>query len=90
MCKPRSVDFSCTSSKLCHQAFIDSMEKFNNFLNYKELIWSVLYVRFIMFLTETKTIFISKYMEDYRIPQRPQVRGLPSCHILLTKPDPLL
>ena len=53
------------------------MEKFNNFLNYKELIWSVLYVRFIMFLTETKTIFISKYMEDYRIPQRPQVRGLP-------------
>jgi len=53
MCKAHSVDFSCTSFELCHQAFIDSMEKFNNFLNYKELIWSVLYVRLIVALTRT-------------------------------------
>jgi hypothetical protein len=48
MCKLHSVDFSRTSSELCHQAFIDSMMEFNNTLSYKTLIRSVLYVRFIV------------------------------------------
>jgi hypothetical protein len=53
MCKPHLVDFSRTSSKLCHQAFIDSMKMFNNTLSYKALIQAVLYVRFIVLLTGT-------------------------------------
>jgi len=51
MCEPHSVDFSRTSPELCHQAFIDSMKKFNNTFSYRELLWSVQYVRFILLLT---------------------------------------
>jgi hypothetical protein len=53
MCKFHSVDFSHTSSELCHQAFIDSMMNANDTLSYKALIRSVLYVRFIVLLTGT-------------------------------------
>ena len=53
MRKPHSVDFSRTSSELCHQAFIDSMKMFNNTLSYKALIRSVQYVRFVVLLTGT-------------------------------------
>ena len=53
MCKSHSVDFSRILSELWHQAFIDSMMNFNNTLSYKELVQSVLYVRFIVLLTGT-------------------------------------
>jgi hypothetical protein len=91
MCKPHSADISHASSELCRQAFIDSMKMFNNTLSHKELIRSVLYVRFIIvLLTGTQTIVISEYMEKYRIRQRPQVGGLSTFHFLLAKPNPLL
>ena len=89
MRKPHSVDFSHTSSELCHQAFIDTMEMFNNSLSYKELIRSVVYVHFFVLLTETDTIVISGHMENYGIPQRPQVRGLSPFYFLPNNLDPL-
>jgi len=52
MCKPH-LDFSRMLSELCHQAFIDSMKKFNYTLSYKVLIWNVQYVRSILLLTGT-------------------------------------
>jgi hypothetical protein len=53
MCEPHLVDFSRTSSELCHQAFTDSMKEFDNTVSYKELIRSILYVRFIALLAGT-------------------------------------
>lgn len=74
MRKPHSVDFFRTSSELCHQAFIDTMEMSNNNLSYRELTRGVVYVRFFVLLTETDAFVISGHMESYGIPQRPQVK----------------
>ena len=89
MRKPHSVDFSHISFELCHQAFIDTMEKSNNNLSHKELIRGVVYVRFFVQLTETDTIVISGHMENNGIPQRPQVKGLSPFYSLLTNSNPL-
>ncbi len=47
------VSFCSTSSEPGHQAFIDTMNMFDNNLSYKELIQNVLYVRLIVSLTVT-------------------------------------
>ena len=52
------------------------MRKFGDALTYKELLWSVRYVRLSPRRLELRGIVISNYMRSYGFPQRPQVGRL--------------